>query len=100
MHLPSYIDGGPLDIITLLVAIVIAVAKCYRHNHALISKEMGFNVVHGIAIFPLFVLSLAVFNKELIAELAKGNSLILSVAGVVALLSILEEEFKKNGDTL
>ena len=71
VHLPSFIDGAPLDIITLLVAIIVALAKCYRHKHFIISKEMGFNVVHGIAIFPLFVLSFSVFNKELYLELGE-----------------------------
>lgn len=92
MHLPSYIDGGPFDIVTVIVAIAVALAKCHRHKRWVVSKETGFDVVHGVAIFPLLALSLAVFNKELVSQL---NSVTLSVAGVVALLTILESEFKK-----
>jgi hypothetical protein len=99
VQLPSFIDGGPFDIITLSVAIVIACAKCWRHKHELISKETGFHIIHGLAIFPLLTLSISAFSHEAVTELAKSNPVILSGAGFVALLAILEDEFKK-GDAL
>jgi hypothetical protein len=45
----------------------------------------------GTALFPLFMLILSLFSSRVTADLLHANKLILSVAGVVALLAILED---------
>jgi multisubunit Na+/H+ antiporter MnhF subunit len=95
VHLPSFIDGGPFDILTLVVAVAVALGKCWRHGHSVISVNMGFNVIHGLAIFPLLMLSLSAISREALDSVLASNRLILSVAGLIALLAILEKEFSK-----
>ena len=95
LHLSSLIDGSTIDIWTFAVAVGVALAKCWRHGHKVISAETGFNIIHGTAIFPLMVLSMAALSKESISFLATSNRIILSGAGCVALFAILEKEFTK-----
>ena len=95
MHLISLIDGGWFDITTVFVALLLSVLKCVRHGHRFISGETGRNVLHGVAVFPLFMLAISVLSNEALQSLLSSNKIILSVAGFVALFSILEDEFEK-----
>jgi hypothetical protein len=94
-QLLSLIDGGWFDIITFVVAIAVSAAKCQRHKHKFVSGETGRDILHGIAIFPLFVLTISVFSNEALQSLLSSSRIILSVAGAVALFSILEDEFER-----
>ena len=94
MRLLSFIDGGWFDIVTVAVALLLAVLKCVRRGHPFVSSETGRNVLHGIAIFPLFMLAISVLSNEALHSLLASNRIILSVAGFVALFSILESEFE------
>lgn len=91
----SLIDGGWFDIVTVVVALMLSALKCFRHKHPFVSRETGRNILHGIAIFPLFMLAISVFSNEALQSLLASNKIILSVAGLVALFSILEDEFEK-----
>jgi hypothetical protein len=51
----------------------------------LISRETG------VELFPLLMLAIASVSTSALSELLHSNRLILSVAGVVALLAILED---------
>jgi F0F1-type ATP synthase assembly protein I len=95
LHLFSLIDGGWFDIATVLVALLLSILKCIRHGYSFISGETGRNILHGIAIFPLFMLAISVFSNEALQSLLSSNKIILSVAGFVALFSILEDEFER-----
>jgi hypothetical protein len=95
VHLPSFIDGGPFDIVTLIVAVAVAAAKCVRHKHSFISAKTGFSIIHGLTIFPLFVLAISAISTTALTNLLNSNKIILSGAGFVALLAILEREFAK-----
>lgn len=90
----SFIDGGWFDIVTVAVAFLLAVFKCVRRGHPFVSNETGRNVLHGVAIFPLFMLAISVVSNEAVGSLLASNRIILSVAGFVALFSILESEFE------
>ena len=94
-HLLSLIDGSWFDIVTFVVAIAVSLAKCHRHGHKFISGETGRDILHGIAIFPLFMLTVSVFSNEALQSLLSSSRIILSVAGAVALFSILEDEFER-----
>lgn len=91
----SLFDGGWFDIVTFSVAILVSAAKCHQHKHKFISGETGRDILHGIAIFPLFVLTVSVFSNEALQSLLSSSRIILSVAGAVALFSILEDEFDR-----
>jgi hypothetical protein len=91
----SLIDGGWFDIVTFLVAVIVSVAKCKRHKHKFVSGQTGRDILHGIAIFPLFTLMISVFSKEALQSLFSSSRIILSVAGAVALFSVLEDEFDR-----
>lgn len=95
MHFFSLIDGGWFDIATVCVALLLSVFKCVRRGHRFISGETGRDILHGIAIFPLFMLAISVLSNEALQSLLTSNKIILSVAGFVALFSILEDEFEK-----
>ena len=91
--MPNWLDGNWVDILTLAVALVYAVAKCYRaEGQRLVSKETGLQVAHGVALFPLLLLALSSLSSAALNALLHSHKIILSVAGVVALLAILEDE--------
>lgn len=89
------IDGGWFDIVTFVVAVAVSVAKCHRPKHKFVSGQTGRDILHGIAIFPLFMLMVSVFSNEALQNLLSSSRIILSVAGAVALFSILEDEFER-----
>lgn len=95
MHLPSFIDGAWFDIVTIILALIVATFKCFRHPHKFISGETGRDIVHGVALFPLLMLAISVFSKEALTILLNSDRIILSAAGFVALFSILESEFER-----
>ena len=90
----SYLDGNWIDIGSLIGAIVYAVRehKMCHPPRRFICRETGINIAHGTALFPLLLLGLSVFSSRITSELLTASRIILSAAGVVALLSILEHE--------
>ncbi len=90
----GFIDGNWVDIGSLLVAVVYAVWKSSRReNGKIISKATSLDLANGCSIFPLFLLGMTVISSPLLSELLKANKLILSVAGLCALLALLEDDF-------
>ena len=55
------------------------------------SRETRKNFVDGTALFPLAILTLSLFSPRLISDLLHANKLILSVAGFVSILAVLED---------
>ena len=88
-----YLDGNWFDICSLFGGIFYAVYRAKRSvkRHKIISKDTGIDVANGVGLFPLAVLAIASFSSSALMALLSSNRLILSVAGVVALLAILEE---------
>lgn len=56
-----------------------------------LTKRTSKDFLDGTALFPLLVLAGSIFSSDLTRALLGANKLILSIAGVVALLAILEE---------
>lgn len=57
-----------------------------------IHAATGYDFANGAALFPLFIRALSVFSSWLIRELTSASRVTLSVAGVVALLALLEQD--------
>lgn len=92
-ELLKQIDGHWFDICSLIGGLIYAVIRWARHarQHKLISKETGLDIANGVGLFPLLVLSFASFSTTALNALLQSNRLILSVAGIVALLAVLED---------
>lgn len=84
----NWVDDG-----TFVVAIGYALVRHFRRQprKAFRSGATRKDFLDGTALFPLFVLSLSLFSDRLTQDLLHANKLILSVAGVVAILAVLEE---------
>jgi hypothetical protein len=88
-----YVDGSWLDILSLLCAIGYAETRRRKSEprRKIICRETGIDIANGVSIFPLLVLSLSAVSSAMLNKLLESNKLILSVAGLVALLAILED---------
>lgn len=63
----------------------------YEPKKRLVTKQTSKDFLDGTAVFPLGILSLSIFSSDLTKALLQANKLILAIAGVVALLAILED---------
>lgn len=90
--MPFDIDGNWVDIGSLLVALVYAFRRAVRKGHKKISKTTALDMANGASLFPLAVLALSILSSKLLSELMHSNRLILSVAGLAALLAMLEDD--------
>ena len=89
----SFIDGGWFDMASFAVALLYALYRKLRLNrHVWICRETGIDVANGVGLFPLLMLATASFSTPALHSLLISNKVILSVAGVVALMAILEED--------
>lgn len=89
----AFFDGNWVDVGSLLIAICYAAWKCMRTGRKKISKATAVDVANGASLFPLFLLGCSFLSSKLLSELMQANKLILSVAGLCALLSMLEDDF-------
>ena len=89
----QYVDGNWLDVISLIVAVIYAAHRKRKDPSRvkIISRDTGVDIANGVGIFPLMVLSVASVSSVALKRLVEGNKLILSVAGIVALLAILDD---------
>ncbi|MGJ0507485.1 MAG: hypothetical protein ACR652_10170 [Methylocystis sp.] len=88
-----YLDGNWFDVLSLIGGIGYAVyrwRKCCP-SRPFVTKETGIDVANGVGLFPLLMLSFSIISSRVLTEVLQSNRLILSVAGVVALLAILED---------
>jgi len=92
------VNGRWFDIATFGVALVLATIKSLRRRRPFVSQATGIDLLHGIALFPLFMLALSVFSDDVFDAVKNSDRLILAVAGAVALFSVLEDEFSKRSD--
>ncbi|HEV2549753.1 MAG TPA: hypothetical protein VGU20_20735 [Stellaceae bacterium] len=91
--LSQYVDASWVDVGSLVVALIYAASR-YRKSttQALISKDTGRDVLHGLALFPLILIFVGGLSKPVLTAVLDSNRLVLAVAGLVALLAILEEK--------
>jgi hypothetical protein len=81
-----WIDTG-----SLIVAIVYAGIMSRVKGHNFLSHTTGLDVAKGIVFLPLLLLAVSILYAPLLETLFESNTLILSVAGIVALLALLED---------
>ena len=90
--MPSYIDGNWVDVGSLDLALLYALWKAKKHGRKKVSKATAIDIANGASFFPLLLLGCSIVSSRLLTELMQANKLILSVAGLCALLSMLEDE--------
>ncbi|SCB10163.1 hypothetical protein [Cupriavidus alkaliphilus] len=94
MALPEIpIDGNWVDIGSLISGFVyLFYRKLRRWDHQrFFSKTTGMDFANGAALFPLSILALSVLSSKLIQGIVEASKMSLSVAGIFALLAILDE---------
>jgi hypothetical protein len=92
----ALLDGSWVDICSLAGALVYAAFRCYRTRkkgiqQRIVSKVTGIDVANGVSLFPLLLLCVGSISSSVLTALVQSNKLILSVAGIVAILAILDE---------
>jgi hypothetical protein len=87
-----YLDGSVVDALSFICALIYAEVRRRKAcpPRKLICKENGI-VANGVGIFPLIILTMASFSSFTLQKLLEANKLILSVAGFVALMAILDD---------
>ena len=80
-----------IDVGSLVFAIVYAGIMSRVRGHNFLSHRTGLDVAKGIAFLPLFLLAVSILHTPLLEALFESNKLILSMAGTVALLALLED---------
>lgn len=88
----EWFDGNWVDMGSLLVALAYAYWKTRCAKKRFISKYTAIQLANGTSLFPLTLLGLSLFSSKLLSALLSANKLILSVAGICALLAMLEED--------
>jgi hypothetical protein len=81
-----WIDTG-----SLIVAIVYAWIMSRVKGYNFLSHRTGLDVAKGIAFLPLLLLVVSILYAPLLEALFESNKVILSMAGTVALLALLED---------
>lgn len=57
----------------------------------LVSKQTGLDFANGTALFPLMIMACCALSSELIKSLVEASKISLSIAGLFALIAILED---------
>lgn len=96
--MPSFhIDGNWVDLASIGTATVFALLKHKILGRSkLITKRTAYDFATGTSLFPMLMLALSVISSDVLQSLLESNKLTLSVAGFIALFSILEDEFEKD----
>lgn len=93
-HPMTWIDGNWIDIFSFGLALLYAFAKALKRRPVrFVSKAMVSDLANGTSLFPLFLLGMTIVSSRLLRELLRANKLILSVAGICALIALLEDDF-------
>lgn len=98
-------DGNWLDITSAIGGTLWAFARCMKRMRvhkintntnlsfypAFFCKTTAIDLASGTSLFPLAILSMALFSIPLLQELMAGNRLILTIAGITSLFGALED---------
>lgn len=80
-----------IDVCSLSLAFLYGIIKSAVSKQKLISRATGLNIANGIGLFPLVLLVLSTYWNAALVAVLQSNKVILSLAGVVALITILED---------
>jgi hypothetical protein len=88
----SHVDANWVDLGTLITAVLFGLLRHFRCRppKRFFDKQTRKDFLDGTALFPLIILALSATSSELVTSLLQAQRLILSIAGVVALMAILE----------
>ena len=84
-----------VDIFSLSLAILYGIGRSIIARQRLISRTTGLSIANGIGLFPLLLLVVSTFWNDALTAMLQSNKVILSIAGIVALLSIMEDFTKR-----
>ncbi len=95
--MPSFeIDGSWVDLVSVGIALLFSLAKYFLlERKKFISRVTAYDFATGTSLFPMLMLGLSVFSSDILEALLEANTVTLSVAGLFALFSMLEDEFEK-----
>lgn len=94
LGLPAgWYDGNWIDIGSIVAGIGYALIQRLRGILVcpILSAKVGMCVATGASLFPLTLLGVSVISSSLVVELRSASRLTLSIAGIVAVLAILEQ---------
>lgn len=89
------LDGNPVDIATIGVAVGYAFFRACRHSHSRTAEGFVSDVSYGLSLFPMMLLSAVAFSTQALDILSKGNKVLMTVAGMMALVATLRRSFDK-----
>ncbi len=92
--------NGPVnwvDVCSLSLAVVYGITRSLILRQKLISRGTGLSIASGIGLFPLMLLVASTYWNEALVAVLQSNRVILSLAGVVALITILEDYLPSRG---
>jgi hypothetical protein len=90
----GYFDANWVDVGAYLGGVAYAIRKYLTvqpRRPKFLCAQAGLDFADGTALFPLGVLALAAFSTWLVTQLLSASRITLSVAGVFALLALLEQ---------
>jgi hypothetical protein len=80
-----------IDVCSLSLAVLYGIARSVIFKQRLISRATGLAVANGIGLFPLILLVASTYYEPALEAVLQSNRVILSLAGIVALITILED---------
>lgn len=88
----AYVDASWVDVLSLIGGLAYAHLQRRRCGslHPWVSKNTGMDVANGVSLVPLALLAVGGLSNKVLTELLQANRLTLAVAGIFALLAILE----------
>lgn len=89
------IDGNPVDIATIAVAFLYASFRAARQTRTRTLEHFISDLSYGLSIFPLLLLSCVAFSSKASEALMQSNKIIMSMAGVIALVVTVRRSFEK-----
>lgn len=88
------VDGNWVDIGSMLLAALYTALLWWRNrgSASFIQRETARNFVNGLALLPLLMLPASVLSSKMLTALVQSSRITLAVAGVVALIAVLEDD--------
>jgi hypothetical protein len=87
----EYASVSGVDCLTFLVALAYGRIMCNRKpGQAYISRETGLSILHGLVIFPLFLIAFSAIYPPVLPYILGSNKLLLAAASLLALFSMFE----------
>jgi hypothetical protein len=80
-----------VDVCSLTLAVIYGVTRSLILKQRLISRGTGLGIASGIGLFPLVLLVASTYWNAALVAVLQSNKVILSLAGVVALITLLED---------